>query len=648
MEEIMRPGEYYDSARKLGMREYSQRTARGESGYLTCMDDLYAQVEITAEVRLPSREIPLSRVVGTYAMGRTQSFAANFMPIADSSSEFAHKWTALCRAHMNEGIQHPIKVMEFLGDYYVMEGNKRVSVMKYFGAYSILADITRLMPRYDHKDPRIRTYYEFQDYDKTAPFGDMDVRRPGSYPKLLQVIHRMGEEEWAALGDPRGIYLDFAQIFGRGRYEDYGIGAGDAFAEYIRLYGIPGDLSAVQLEERMKSFVPQMKLLAQDMDPNITIVDAGDEKRRDVFQRLLNWRKRLKVGFAYSGDAEGLTWSHAHDLGRRDVEAYFGDRVETVYRDHLYDRGHAYEEMDAMAREGLDILFVTSQVMADDALKIALAYPKMVVFLCSRRQTDRVLNTYFGRYYEPAFLCGMVAGMMTQTDRVGYITPSLGILTSTADVNAYTLGARMVNPRVQVITHGIAASRPVAQNRMASYALAQEGVDVLIAQRALSEGFMVNARPGTFSFLCTVNRLGIPQQYLAAPLWNWGLFYRHIIQGIMEGTLDILHELYPEGAGMVSYWWGMRMGMLDIDLGPAVTEPMRRLLRQMQPGVTRNEFHPFMGPIWDDAGDLRIPENEFPTNEEIMEMDWFCEGVRSIPEDVMAAAVAELERQKDI
>ncbi len=644
MEEILLSGEYYMSARKLGMREYNQRVSRGESGYLRCLDDIYTQVEITAEIRIPSREIPLSKIVGTYAMGRTQSFAANFMPLADPKTEFANKWMALCRAHMNEGIQHPIKVMEFLGEYYVMEGNKRVSVMKYFGAYSILADITRLMPQYDYKDPKIRLYYEFLKYDKTAPFGDIDVKRVGTYPRLLKLhekyLQGLDEEARKTL-DARGTYLDFAQVFEQGRYGEYGIGAGDAFTEYAGLYGFPYGLPLHQLQEKLKNFVPQMKLLAKGEEPNITIVDDDDDRRAAAIQRLLNWRKRLRVGFAYSSGVEGMTWSHAHELGRQAVQEYFGDRVETVYRDHLYDGGDAYAKMEEMALEGLDILFVTSQVLADDALKIALAYPKMVVFLCSRRQTNRVLNTYFGRYYEPAFLCGMVAGMMTQTDKVGYITPSLGVLTSTADVNAYALGAQMVNPRVQVITHGIAASRPLAQNRLAAFTLAREGVDILIAQRALSDGFMVNTKLGTFSFLCTVNGQGIPQQYLAAPLWNWGLFYRHIIQGIMDGTLDVMHALYPEGASMVSYWWGMHTGMLDIDLGAAVTQPMRRMLQRMRPGITREEFHPFMGPIYDDKGQLRVEENEFPTSEEIMEMDWFCEKVRSIPEDVMAAAHAE-------
>lgn len=94
--------------------------------------------------------------------GRQTAFAANFMPLLDLGTEFASKWISLCEAHLGDtGIRcDPIRCFEYMGQFYVQEGNKRVSVLRSFGAPTIRAYVTRVLPLYSD-DPAVRVYYEF-------------------------------------------------------------------------------------------------------------------------------------------------------------------------------------------------------------------------------------------------------------------------------------------------------------------------------------------------------------------------------------------------------------------------------------------------------------------------------------------------------
>ncbi|WP_434006996.1 hypothetical protein, partial [Faecalibaculum rodentium] len=136
--------EVYEQARKIGLRCVKTRAAEGLDPYLPALEDEKLKILKTQE--LPVTAIPLDRVTGTRTRGRTNSFAADFMPLLEPASEFAGKWTRLYEAQLEEGIREPILCVEYLGHFYVQEGNKRVSVLKYLKAPEIMAKVTRLIP----------------------------------------------------------------------------------------------------------------------------------------------------------------------------------------------------------------------------------------------------------------------------------------------------------------------------------------------------------------------------------------------------------------------------------------------------------------------------------------------------------------------
>ena len=154
--------EDYEKAYRLGKKDYQHRMMRGEKPTLPVLDDILPVKGSYSEVPLGLVQIPMEQIVGTKTTARSNAFSNNFMPILDIDTEFAQKWSSLSESHLEEGIREPIKAYEYMNQFYVEEGNKRVSVLKFFDAFSVPGVVTRIIPkRTDEIENKI--YYEFLD-----------------------------------------------------------------------------------------------------------------------------------------------------------------------------------------------------------------------------------------------------------------------------------------------------------------------------------------------------------------------------------------------------------------------------------------------------------------------------------------------------
>ena len=141
--------EYYKDALRLGQKEIKAVAAKDDLALMPALDEVLAGKKTAGTVDLGVVQIPTDRIVGTKSPGRVAAFAPNFMPILEENTEFAQKWKALCEAHLAEGIREPVKAFEYMNKFYIEEGNKRVSVLKFFGAYNIPGRVTRVLPARD-------------------------------------------------------------------------------------------------------------------------------------------------------------------------------------------------------------------------------------------------------------------------------------------------------------------------------------------------------------------------------------------------------------------------------------------------------------------------------------------------------------------
>lgn len=157
-------GEHYQQALKLGRKLQRQRVSQGLYPYLQILDEILPGYTTAGQEELGTIEIPVEKIVGTKTRGRSDAFAANFMPLIPMDSEFGLKWRNLCEFHLGEsGIRDPVSCYEFLGRFYVQEGNKRVSVLKYFGAATIMGNVIRILPG-ESSQPEVIAYKAFLGY----------------------------------------------------------------------------------------------------------------------------------------------------------------------------------------------------------------------------------------------------------------------------------------------------------------------------------------------------------------------------------------------------------------------------------------------------------------------------------------------------
>ena len=142
----------YREALRMGQREVHAAPVKSESATLPVLDHIISSEKASSGIHLGVEQIPMELIVGTKTEGRVNAFSPGFMPLLPEDTEFAAKWKSLYESHINEGIRDPIKVYEYLHRYYVEEGNKRVSVLKFCGAYSIAAEVTRIVREQDESD----------------------------------------------------------------------------------------------------------------------------------------------------------------------------------------------------------------------------------------------------------------------------------------------------------------------------------------------------------------------------------------------------------------------------------------------------------------------------------------------------------------
>ncbi len=612
--------EEYIKAYKMGKKEYQSRMLRGLKPTLEVLDDILSGKGTLSEVPLGLVQIPVDQIVGTKTYGRSEAFASNFMPILRENTEFAIKWAHLCTAHENEGIREPIKAYEYMNKFYVEEGNKRVSVMKFFGVVSTPAIVTRVVPkRTEEKENKI--YYEYMDfYDKTK-INYIWFSEEGRFAKLLEAVGKSEDEEWN--DEDR---LDFNSVYSRfnGEYrarggEKLSITAGDAFLSFITLYGYEAlkDKTTSELKALITKSWEEFKLLEEDKEVDLKM-DPGKEKKPILSRLLPISAPKLKVAFIYEKTATSSAWTYAHELGRMHLEQKFPEEVSTIYYDNT-TLDNIEERIEDAIQQGCNIVFTTTPSFVPASVKAAIAHPDIRILSCSVNTSHRYIRTYYARMHEAKFLMGAIAGAMAENNKIAYIAdyPIYGAI---ANINAFALGAKMINPRAKVyLEWSTKKEGNVIENIRQLQPMCVSGKDMVIPEEA-SRYFGLYRLDGE-----------VPHN-LAMPLWHWGKFYEQLIQTIMDGTWK--YDDNPSTMQAINYWWGMSSGVVDVICSQNLPIGTKRLVDLLKNTICTGEFNPFSGVLYSQEGVVQNNPNKSLTPEEILTMDWLAENVvGSIPKE---------------
>lgn len=613
--------EEYASALRQGQKEYKEMIAAGKPPHPAVLDDLLddSAANVVQDVGLV--EVPAERIVGTRSAGRITTFSPSFLPLAKPNSEFALKWTNLCLAHLEEGIRDAITCYEYLGNFYVEEGNKRVSVLRYFGAPRIAGMVKRVLPQRS-EEPRIKAYYEFLDFYKNSRLYVVQFRRPGDYARLLARLGKTLEDEWTE--DERRTFSAYFQYFLDAFHslhvEHKDILAEEALLMWLKIhpYKDLGQMTATELHKSLAALWPDVVTSTQHTEVTVE-AEPVHEVKSGIFSRLITSHPDcVNVAFVHQLDPATSPWVIGHEDGRRYLEGVFGDQVLCRSYYNAKTDEAAEQLIEQAIDEGAQIIFTTAPKLNRITLKFAVKYPKLHFFNCSVDLPYSSVRAYYGRIFEAKFITGAIAGAMAQDDRIGYVgsNPIVGV---PASINAFALGALLTNPRAEIELRWSCCEGTPQQDFF------QDGIRVISNRDIPSHDKM-------YTDFCSYGTYQMDDQGnlipLASPVWVWGKFYRIVVESALAGTLK------DDKANLraVNYWLGMDSGVIDIALSEHLPEGVAIMAEVLRISMRNRTLDPFRRKLVTQDGHIISDGFRRLSPDELLRMDWLCHNViGSIP-----------------
>ena len=326
------------------------------------------------------------------------------------------------------------------------------------------------------------------------------------------------------------------------------------------------------------------------------------------------------VGFIYVGPIGDGGYTFAHNEGRLYLEKELGNKVKTIYRESVLENPQDVEKaMNDMIAQGAKIIFATSFGYMESVDKIAKENPDVKFFHCSGYMSnDTNFVNYFGRIEQARYLSGIVAGLKTKSNKLGYVG-AFSIPEVVRGINAYTLGAQSVNPDVTVAVRWTHTWYDPAKEKEAAISLLDEGCDVIAQHQDTTSPQIAAEEKGAFAIgYNTDSPTAAPKAYLTAPIWNWGPYYASQVKAIVDGTWKA-----------TNYWGGMKEGIVALapltSLAPAEAKSK---IDELSAKIKDGSFNIFAGPIMDQDGNEKVPSGSALDDGGQLSMDWFVKGVQ--------------------
>ncbi len=326
----------------------------------------------------------------------------------------------------------------------------------------------------------------------------------------------------------------------------------------------------------------------------------------------------LKVGFIYVGPIGDGGWTFQHDQGRLAVVEAFGDKVETVFQESVPEGADAVRVLTQMALSGCGLIFTTSFGYMDQTVEVAGKFPDIKFEHATGYKQAPNLATYDARFYEGRAVLGHIAGKMTKSNKIGYIA-SFPIPEVIQGINSSFLHARKVNPAVEMSVVWAYTWFDPAKEADAAKALIEQGVDVILQHTDSTAPLAEAAKtPGVIGFGQASDMAAFsPSPRVTSIIDNWAPYYVKRVQAVMDGTWASGHT-----------WGGMTEGEVVMgEITETVPADVKAEAEGMIAAITGGTYHPFTGPINKQDGSVFLAEGEVATDEQLVGMNFYLEGM---------------------
>lgn len=325
----------------------------------------------------------------------------------------------------------------------------------------------------------------------------------------------------------------------------------------------------------------------------------------------------LKVGFIYVGPVNDFGWTYAHDLGRRELQANLQEKVKTTFVENVSEGADAERVIRQLALDGNKLIFTTFFGFMNPTIKVAKDFPKVFFEHCTGYKRAVNVGTYLGRFEEPRYLTGMIAGKITKSNIIGFIG-AYPIPEVIRGIGAFTQGVRATNPKAQVKVIWVQSWFEPTKEREAAQALVNLGADVLSQHTDSAAAIQLAEEKGIYAFgyNTDMSKFGA-KAHLTSAINKWGKFYTDKALSVINGTWK-----------SQDVWDGISQEMVDISpMNQVIPFDVQQLVNAKRDEFIKGAAHPFDGPVKDQQGVVRVPQGKVLDDKAQLAMDWYVEGI---------------------
>jgi len=329
---------------------------------------------------------------------------------------------------------------------------------------------------------------------------------------------------------------------------------------------------------------------------------------------------KVKACFVYVGPIGDGGWTYQHHQGALAVQEAYGDKVEIQYQESVPVGADAERVLTQMALGGCNIIFTTSFGYMDPTNAVAAKFPDVKFEHATgfKREHPNV-STYNARFYEGRAVQGTIAGMMTKSNKIGYIG-SFPIPEVMNGINAYYLAAKKVNPNVELSVVWAFTWFDPAKEADSAKALIDQGVDVIAAHTDSTAPLAEAAKAG--GAVIGFGQASDMEAYKPSPrvssiIDNWAPYYVERVGALLDGTYE-----------QSDVWAGIAGGEVLIgDITDAVPAEVKAAAEKVRDDIAAGTLHPFTGPIKKQDGSDWLAEGATAPDGDLLGMNFYVEGI---------------------
>ncbi len=360
----------------------------------------------------------------------------------------------------------------------------------------------------------------------------------------------------------------------------------------------------------MKKVVSVIVIILAIVVAGILLIN-GKKENTDVT------KEKTKIGMLLIGNCDDKSYNQSHYEAMEITSKNLN--LEVLYKESVPTDETSKAVMEELIAEGCEIIICNSYDFGEWIQQAAAENPEIYFFHATGIEQDKNLATYFGRIYQIRFLSGIVAGLQTETDKIGYVA-AFPISEVNWGINAFALGVRSVNPDAEVHVEWCNSwTDDVAVEAAAKKLFEEVNIDVIAMHTDSLKVLELAEERGIWSIGYNIdNAENFPKTFLTAPVWQWENYYEPYLLKCLQGKFR--GENYWEGAstGVVG------LAPLTENVKPDAAQYVEDAMHKMEGG----SFDVFYGPIKDNEGKLRIAEGENMSDEMMLnQFDWYVEGV---------------------